>query len=122
VVISLYVANALSLRWSADVEYAAFMVAREAVNNALQHAEPDHISIHLSGAPCSLILTVADDGSGMPVDESPSPIRKVGHLGLVGMRERSFAISAVLEISPAIDGGTTVTLRWEDDDEPSLPD
>ena len=114
--------NASSIRWPADVEYAAFMVAREAANNALQHGEPRNITIHLSGDSGELLLSVSDDGAGMQADEVASPTSKVGHLGLVGMRERSFAIGAALDISSVIGCGTTIVLRWKDSDEPPVSD
>lgn len=112
--------DAASIRWPPDVEYAAFMVTREAVNNALQHGQPDNITVRLRGDANSLVLAVSDDGSGMPAEELKSTTVKVGHLGLVGMRERSFAIGAALEISSARDRGTTVTLSWEDENESPL--
>lgn len=104
-------------RWSADVEYAAFMIAREAVNNALKHAAPSKVVVTVAGDDLSFTLTIADDS----VAAGKAPIAdKPGHLGLVGMRERAFAIGAALLITPAPGGGTQVTLQWEMDDEPPV--
>lgn len=100
-------------RWPAAVEYAAFMVAREAVNNALRHAAPKRVVVTLAGDMQQLVLQVIDDGSGLTRIEH---VVRPGHLGLVGMRERALAIGAALEIKSSPEAGTTVTLRWSHTD------
>jgi len=97
-------------RWPADVEYAAFMIAREALTNALQHAAARSIQITLSGHGGALALTVTDDGNGLPAELAKG---RPGHLGLVGMRERALAIHATLALGSRAGGGTEVALHWE---------
>ena len=98
-------------RWNADVEHAAFMVAREAIANALQHAKATLVRVTLSGNAHRLRLEVTDNGAGFASD---TPAARPGHLGMVGMRERSIAIGARFEVRSSPDGGTTVCLAWED--------
>jgi len=102
-------------RWPRDVEYAAFMVAREGINNALRHAAPKRVVVALAGDVQHLSLSVTDDGRGLARIEH---VVRPGHLGMVGMRERALAIGAVLEIRSSPDAGTTVTLRWAHTDTP----
>ncbi|CAM3973043.1 PAS domain-containing sensor histidine kinase [Roseateles saccharophilus] len=102
-------AEARSQRWSADVEYATFMIAREALINALSHAAAHHIGVRLSGNAAGLELRVEDDGIGMATD---THVGRPGHLGLIGMRERAHAIGAALRIDGALGHGTTITLSW----------
>lgn len=100
-----------SRRWPSDVEYAAFMIAREAVLNALRHAQAERIVIAVEGDAGELWLTVSDDGIGLaPQDREPRP----GHLGLIGMRERALAIGASLTLTSAGPQarGTYVNLSW----------
>ncbi|MBB3178694.1 MASE3 domain-containing protein [Variovorax sp. Sphag1AA] len=97
-------------RWSPDVEYAAFMVAREAIANAIRHARATLIRVSLSGGPEALHLQVADNGVGLAADAMTV---RPGHLGMVGMRERSIAIGALFEARSSPGGGTTVKLAWE---------
>lgn len=104
-------------RWSQDVEYAAFMVAREAVTNALKHANPRRVVVELAGDDLSFSLTVRDDGA----TTQTAPQAKPGHLGLVGMRERALAIGAHLDIRSTVGIGTTVTLEWEMNDDAAVP-
>ncbi|MDR7270639.1 signal transduction histidine kinase [Pelomonas saccharophila] len=102
-------------RWPADVEYAAFMIAREALLNALRHAQAQAIKVRLDGDEFQLELSVSDDGQGLQAPPGP------GQLGLIGMRERALAIGAELRIDGRAGHGTMVGLTWEAD-EPHLPD
>jgi PAS domain S-box-containing protein len=100
-----------SQRWSADVEYAAFMIAREAITNALQHAGANIVRVVLDGDARRLHLEIVDNGLGF----APGALAaRPGHLGLVGMRERSIAIGARFEIQSLPGGGAAVRMNWEE--------
>lgn len=96
-------------RWLGEVEYAVFMIAREALENALRHARPAEVSVWLRGGPDDIELEVVDDGVGL----APDFQRRPGHLGLVGMRERARAIGATLVLDSRTTRGTALTVRWE---------
>lgn len=96
-------------RWAPDVEYAAFMIAREAVGNALLHANARQVRVQLGGDARCLTLRVSDDGIGLANELHAG---RPGHLGLVGIRERALAIGALVEFLPASPQGLTVALRW----------
>lgn len=95
------------LRWPDAVEYAVFMVTREAIANALRHAGASRIKVTLDGDVSYLSLTVHDDGQGISDDEREG---RSGHLGIVGMRERAQAIGGQLSVASVAEGGTVVTL------------
>lgn len=99
----------MALRWPADVEYAAFMVAREALANAIRHAGATLVRVVLSGGPSDFRLEVVDDGNGLAADAQQA---RPGHLGMVGMRERALAIGARFGVEPEEGGGTAVRLEW----------
>jgi PAS domain S-box-containing protein len=100
---------AYGLRWPDHVEYAAFMVAREAVANALQHAQASLVRVVLEGDAHSLHVAVIDDGIGISL---PMASGRAGHLGMVGMRERCLAIGARCVVAHEPGGGTRVSLHW----------
>jgi PAS domain S-box-containing protein len=102
-------AGAAFARWPDAVEHAAFMIARESLANALQHAQAGEVCVRLDGDGEGLDLHVQDDGRGIADEDRHG---RPGHLGLVGMRERAASIGAVLAIERGRDGGTTVHLRW----------
>ncbi len=96
-------------RWPGDVEFAAFMVAREAIYNAIRHADATTVEVILEGDAEALDVWVDDNGVGLP----EAPLReRPGHLGLVGMRERAGSIGARLELGSGDGLGTRVHLSW----------
>lgn len=110
VVLRLEVAPSASrVRWPADVEYAAFMVARESMANAVLHAQAQEIVVRVEGEAPSLRLSVSDDGVGLPKELAAG---RPGHLGIVGMRERANAIGARLQAEGRAGGGTVISLTW----------
>lgn len=101
--------NLEPMRWPAEVEYAAFMVVREAVENALRHSEADAITVDLTGGALSLNVVVTDNGVGLPEGAGLA----VGHLGIVGMQERAQAVGASVSVRQGYESGTCVTFHWQ---------
>ena len=100
-----------SKRWPSRVEYAFFMIAREAISNALGHANPDLIQVFFRADDDVLVMEIVDDGEGFEVNSHDT---RAGHLGMVSMRERAAAIDARLSFSSFVGAGTRVKLMWTD--------
>jgi signal transduction histidine kinase len=81
-----------------------YLIAQEAVHNAAKHARSRTIRIALHTAADGLVLSVQDDGIGMP---ATVPERQ--GLGLRILRNRAAIINAKLTIAPAQPTGTVVT-------------
>ena len=88
---------------SADRELAIYRVAQEGLTNALRHASATRLRLSLVGGADSVVLRVADDGSGF--DGPPHG------LGCDGMRERALFVGADLRLARAPEGGAEVHLR-----------
>jgi signal transduction histidine kinase len=82
-----------------------YLIAQEAVNNAVKHGKPRNIRISLHANP-QLVLRVQGDGISMPT----RPEAK-GGLGLRIMRNRAAIIGAHLTIESTEPSGTMVTCR-----------
>jgi PAS domain S-box-containing protein len=80
-----------------------YLIAQEAVHNALKHGRPRNIRISLQSNHV-LILQVQCDGTGMPAGPAGN-----GGLGLRIMRDRAAIIGANLTIEPAEPTGVVVT-------------
>jgi two-component system CheB/CheR fusion protein len=76
-----------------------FQIAREAINNALQHARPRHVRIQLTHGPQRGCLEVYDDGKGLPGNSPPGK-----GLGLRTMKYRAATIGGQLEVRSGEDG------------------
>lgn len=83
-----------------------FRVAQEALTNAVKHANAQRIEIVLEVSEKAVILTVRDDGRGLPHESPPN-----GGLGRASMRHRAAAIGAQLYVSGVRGGGTEVRLE-----------
>jgi signal transduction histidine kinase len=108
--ISINVPHKLELtRWPAEVEYAAFMVVRESVENALRHSGASAIAVDLAGHAQSLHITVVDNGVGLPEGGG----LEGGHLGILGMQERAQAVGASVALGRGPEPGTRVDFHWQ---------
>lgn len=81
-----------------------YRIAQEAVTNAVNHGKADMISIELHTEPDSTLLSVADNGTGMP---KLNPRRK--GMGLRIMNYRADVIGGTLSFASPAKSGTTVT-------------
>jgi signal transduction histidine kinase len=97
-------------RLSPAVETAAHRIGREAVANALHHAEAKCIRLAIVFEPCHLCVEVRDDGVGFDAAQL-QPAEGRGHWGLVGMGERTRTARGTLDVNSAPGSGTTVLLR-----------
>ena len=80
-----------------------YRIAQEAVTNAIKHGKPSLIQIRLGRTSGQIILTVKDNGVGLPARP-----RKQRGLGLRIMGYRAGAIGGSLTIEKEAGGGTSV--------------
>jgi signal transduction histidine kinase len=87
---------------------ALLRVVEEALLNVRQHAEAKRVRIFLSrDSERRIVLSVADDGRGIPRQVLDSP----NSTGLLGIRERARSLGGRAEIRSGASGGTTVDVR-----------
>jgi signal transduction histidine kinase len=82
-----------------------YLIAQEAVHNAVKHGKPRKIQIGLQSN-TGLVLWIQCDGIGMPGRPDSN-----GGLGLRIMRNRAAIIGARLTFEPTQPSGTVVTCR-----------
>lgn len=90
---------------SFDAQLVAYRIAQEALTNAIQHADAEHVRIRLICADEHFELRVSDDGTGF------EPSLPNGGLGITGMRERALLIEGALDVESVPGQGTRVRLR-----------
>jgi PAS domain S-box-containing protein len=81
-----------------------YLIAQEAVNNAVKHGDPGEIDISLTKAVSGITLRIEDDGVGLPQDSWRSR-----GMGLRIMNYRAKTIGASLRIERGHNGGTVIT-------------
>ena len=78
------------------------------MQNALRHAQAEHIGVRLEEHNGGLRLAVTDDGVGF---EPSDPALRSQRLGLTSMEERARALGGRLAIESRPGEGTTVSLE-----------
>ena len=84
-------------------------IAGESIRNSLQHARARHVEAEITYGDTRLRLRLRDDGVGI----DPAVLQtgnRVGHWGLIGMRERARSIGARFEMWSRPGAGTELEL------------
>ncbi|MEU9347270.1 histidine kinase [Streptomyces sp. NPDC048278] len=74
-------------------------IAAEALENAHRHAHATRVDVRAATTPTHLVVTIHDDGRGLPADTSLEDLRRTGHFGLLGMTERAAAVGARIQLT-----------------------
>jgi GAF domain-containing protein len=90
-----------------EIEEGLYRIAREALNNALKHAQARRITVSLRQVQRTVTLEIADDGIGF----DPSTAREYGGLGLEGMEERAAQLGGKLTVQSRPGEGTTIRVE-----------
>jgi signal transduction histidine kinase len=85
-----------------ELEATVYRLVQEALTNVVKHAEAHHARVAVEQRHGELVVTVEDDGRGLP-EESPSR-----GFGLLGMAERVELSHGELDVGPGSLGGTRV--------------
>ncbi|MGG6342204.1 sensor histidine kinase [Stenotrophomonas indicatrix] len=88
-----------------DAAEEVFLIGREAIRNALRHAQASAIEVELSYGTRCFLLHVRDDGVGIADEDAGR-----GHWGMQGMRERAQRLGAELQLWTRPGLGTEVAL------------
>src|SRR6201996_4002094 len=100
------------VRARAEVEAAVFRAAQEALSNVAKHAQASRVQLTLSYAGDTLLLDVADDGTGFDPRAAATAGSQAADgssgYGLAGMKQRLARIDGTLTIESAVGSGTTI--------------
>jgi len=98
-------------RLAPDVELGAYRIVQEALGNALQHAQAQHVTIQVESKEYALLLTIVDDGVGFEFPDQPDSLTQDGHFGLIGMLERAAQLGGSLQVDTAPGQGARIRVR-----------
>jgi signal transduction histidine kinase len=97
--------------FSGVVQQELIRICQEGINNAIKHANPNHIWVRLrSNDGNCLALTIEDDGKGFDVTQVTGSGNGL-HFGLIGLSERAARIGAKLDIRSEPGRGTEIGLQ-----------
>jgi len=93
-------------RLSNELAISAYRIVQEALSNVMKHAHATSAQVRLvldEGAQ-TLRIVVADDGNGF------DPASASEGIGIIGMRERVYAVHGVMDVRSSVGGGTVVAI------------
>jgi PAS domain S-box-containing protein len=94
-------AEEADLRLDDTASTAIFRIVQEALTNVARHAGATRVLLNLDRINGELLITIRDDGRGIRAED----MEKKESLGLVGMRERVWAMSGEISVgSDELDG------------------
>lgn len=94
-----------------DTAVALFRIFQESLQNVVQHAKAEHVSVTARFSEGRVELMIEDDGRGFEVTAARTPASDTGRgLGLLGMEERARLVGGHVKIESVVGEGTTVTV------------
>jgi two-component system sensor histidine kinase UhpB len=99
-------------RLESELAISAYRIVQEALSNVMKHATATHcrVSLALSEADDTLFIEIADDGAGF--DPSTATAKTDSGIGIIGMRERVYAVGGKIVFDSKKGKGTTVSITF----------
>jgi len=102
----------------ADIAAHVYRIAQEGLNNALRHANANHVNILLRSFPAEaptaqmrIELILSDDGVGPPAEWGVA--KNTASVGLAGIRERVFALSGDFYAGAGLKAGFELRISFQ---------
>jgi len=99
-------ADEAELRLDDQASTAIFRIVQEALTNIARHAHASRVTMNLYRTNGELLITIRDDGRGI----READMEKATSLGLVGMRERVWALQGEISIGADEPPGTRIDI------------
>jgi PAS domain S-box-containing protein len=99
-------ADEAELRLDDSASTAIFRIVQEALTNIARHAQASSVTMNLFRSNGELLVTIRDDGRGI----RPEDMEKAESLGLIGMRERVWAMNGEISVSSDEPPGTRIDI------------
>ena len=99
------------MRLSPPMEIATYRIVQETINNVRRHSSATKVDMHLHFQRDQLRIQIDDNGVGFNVPRTLESAVAVGHMGLLGMRQRVESLGGELQIESQEGMGTRLTLQ-----------
>ncbi|MDP3879544.1 MAG: histidine kinase [Dehalococcoidales bacterium] len=100
----------IPLRLPSSVEIAVYRVVQEALNNIRKHADATKVDLNFECNEHRLLVEITDDGKGFDLSQTLDSAISVGHIGLLGMKQRAEMLGGDIRVKTREGMGSTVTL------------
>jgi len=93
-----------------SMEIAIYRVVQEALTNIRKHANATKVNLRLQFQADKLLVEIRDNGKGFDLSQTLDSAISVGHMGLLGMKQRAETLGGDIKIKTGEGTGTTLTL------------
>ena len=98
------------VRLPSSMEIAVYRMVQEALTNVRKHADATKVNLRLQFQADELLVEIRDNGRGFNLSLTLDSAISVGHMGLLGMRQRAEALGGDITIKTGEGTGTTIIL------------
>ncbi len=97
-------------RLPSSMEIAVYRVVQEALSNIRKHANASKANLRLQFQEDKVVVEVRDNGQGFDISQTLDSAISVGHMGLLGMKQRAEMLGGDIRIRTGKEAGTAITL------------
>lgn len=94
-----------------EIELAIYRIVQEGLTNIAKHARATAVDVILTYSHPQVMLTIRDNGAGLPVPEDAQESKRKEGIGLVAMRERTLSLGGSFEVSSEQGKGTAIRVE-----------
>jgi len=98
------------VRLPSSVEITVYRAVQEALTNIRKHASATKVNLRLQFQTDKLLVEVRDNGRGFNLSHTLDSAVSVGHIGLLGMKQRAEMLGGDIRIQTGEEGGTAIIL------------
>jgi signal transduction histidine kinase len=93
------------------MEYELYLIAQEAITNAIKHSQAQQLTVALQATAHMARMVVADNGAGIDLACLDDPAHPTAHWGLINMAERAELIGGSCNVISQPGAGTQVVVE-----------
>jgi signal transduction histidine kinase len=99
------------VRLPSSMEIAVYRVVQETLTNVRKHADATKVNLRLQFKTDELLVEIRDNGKGFDLSQTLDSAISVGHMGLLGMKQRMETLGGDIKIKTGEGAGTTMILK-----------
>ena len=98
------------VRLPLSMEIAVYRIVQETLTNVRKHANATEVNLRLQCQPDKLLVEIRDNGRGFDLSQTLDSAISVGHMGLLGMKQRVEMLGGDIKIKTGEEAGTAIIL------------
>jgi len=94
-------------KFTQQISIGLFRICQESLTNILRHSKATNVIINITKKDSTIFLSIKDNGEGF----DQTSINTTNRHGLLGMRERVYALNGTLNIDSSKEKGTSISIE-----------